>query len=129
MRIDQELPMDSQLRIDVARLEAALQELPDEMNAVLRHFDGKRTLRAAIDLSPIDDLATVSVVRQLMADGILRPGSRAASLHAGPAPEIHGEPPHIVQFTPLRGLRRERLRREAELAQVKVAAGEPVRLY
>ena len=62
-RIAQELPMDSRLSVDVAQLEAKLQHLPDEVNAVLRHFDGARSLRATIDLSPVDDLAPAT--RQL----------------------------------------------------------------
>ena len=134
-RIAQELPMDSRLSVDVAQLEAKLQHLPDEVNAVLRHFDGARSLRAAIDLSPVDDLATLGVVRQLMGDGILRQGSRPASLQARPAASVPPAPaarpaaPRIVQFAPLRGTRRERLRREAEQARAKLAAGEPLRLH
>ena len=124
--------MDSQFRVDVVRLEAKLQDLPDEMNAVLRNFDGSRTLRSAIDRSPVDDLATVGIVQNLIAEGILRPGSRPSSLHAPPAAMRSAEEaatPRIVQFAPVRGLRRERLRREMEQAQTALAAGEPLRLH
>jgi CheY-like chemotaxis protein len=134
-RVAQALPMDTQLTVDVARLEARLADLPDEINEVLRIFDGGRALRAALDLSPSDDLTTVGVVQQLIADGILRPASRPASLQhwvsAPPPGSTPAEPaaPRIVHFPPLRGMRRERLRREAEQARAKLASGEPVRLH
>jgi CheY-like chemotaxis protein/tetratricopeptide (TPR) repeat protein len=134
-RVAQALPMDTQLTVDVARLEARLADLPDEINAVLRIMDGGRALRAALDLSPSDDLSTVGVVQQLIADGILRPASRPASLqHWVSAPPPGSAPaapaaPRIVHFPPLRGMRRERLRREAEQARAKLASGEPVRLH
>jgi CheY-like chemotaxis protein/Flp pilus assembly protein TadD len=134
-RIAEELPMQTQLAVDVPRLAARLADLPDDVNGVLRQFDGARTLRSAIDLSPADDLATVAVVQQLIADGILRPGSSSASLHQWVAPSsldaqvADAVPPRIVEFAQARGLRRERLRREAEQVRAKIASGEPVRLH
>jgi len=135
VRVARALPMDTQLAVDVARLEARLANLPDEVNAVLRIFDGGRALRTALDRSPSDDLSTVGVVQQLIAEGILRPESRPASLQhwvsAPPPGSTPAEPatPRIVLFPPLRGMRRERLRREAEQARAKLASGEPVRLH
>jgi len=135
VRVARALPMDTQLAVDVARLEARLANLPDEVNAVLRIFDGGRALRTALDRSPSDDLSTVGVVQQLIAEGILRPESRPASLQhwvsAPPPGSTPAEPatPRIVLFPPLRGMRRERLRREAEQARAKLASGEAVRLH
>jgi CheY-like chemotaxis protein len=134
-RIAEELPMHTQLAIDVPRLAARLADLPDDVNGVLRQFDGARTLRSAIDLSPTDDLATLGVVQQLIADGILRPGSSSASLHqwvASSSPDAQvadAVPPRIIEFAQARGVRRERLRREAEQVRGKIASGEPVRLH
>jgi tetratricopeptide (TPR) repeat protein len=134
-RIGQTLAMDTQLGVDVACLAARLAELPDDVNGVLRLFDGARPLRAAIDLSASDDLATLGVVQQLIRDGILRPAARPASLqHRVSAPVAAAKAaelvePRIVQFSPVRGVRRERLRREAEQARAKLAAGEPLRLH
>ena len=71
-RIGQKLPMDAQLAVDVEKLAEHLADLPDEVNAVLRHFDGTRSLRAAIDLAPLDDLATLELVQRLLGNGILR---------------------------------------------------------
>ena len=134
-RMAQELPLETQLGVDVARLETVLGDIPDELNGVLRHFDGVRTLRAAMDLSPVDDVATMEAVQRLVRDGILRPASRAPSLEAWvsspPSAAVAAEPavPRIVNFPAIRGMRRERLRREAEEARMKIASGEPVRLH
>ena len=130
-RIARTLAMETPLRLDVEQLEARLADLPDEMNDVLRHFDGSRTLRAAIDRSPADDLAAIAVVHQLVKEGILRrPSTPAAESWGSPAqPPADAIRPRIVQFPPLRGMRRERLRREVEQVRVKIAAGEPVRLH
>src|SRR5439155_22506050 len=70
-RMAQETPLESQLAVDVVRLEARLADLPDDLNGVLRSFGGVRMLRAAIDLSPTDDLSTVSPVARLMRVGLL----------------------------------------------------------
>ena len=134
-RMAQDLPLETQLTVDVARLEAVLADLPDELNGVLRQFDGARSLRAVLELSPLDDLATMEAVQRLARDGILRRASLASPSQewisappqplAAPAAAV----PRIVNFPALRGARRERLRREAEQARAKIASGEPVRLH
>lgn len=187
VRSAESLPMGSHLRVDLDALAAKLRDLPDEVNGVLRCFDGQRTLRQAMDLSPFDDLATLSMVQRLMGDGILRAAdgeaaerrptlqqwlsdpppiregpaedaaadlalahagseeieeAHAAAIGQGPAPGVASPPaapelprqqaaqgpPGLVHFPPLRGVRRERLRREAEEARARILRGEPVRL-
>ena len=152
-RASEELPMTSVLAVDYPRLAEDLADLPDEVNGVVRSFDGRRTLREAIDRSPVDDLNTLLVVRRLIAAGILRAvESKATALRpsldqwlSDPPPveellpeELVTEPPapqeaarpalSLVRFPPLRGVRRERLRREAEEARVRIAEGAAVRL-
>src|SRR3989454_2488842 len=131
-RMVQETPLEAQLAVDVVRLEARLSDLPDDLNGVLRSFDGVRTLRAAIDLSPMDDLATMAAVERLLREGILRSVSRPASLQqwvSAPPLPVAAEPavPRIVNFPPMRGMRRERLRREMGEAPARSATGEPGR--
>jgi hypothetical protein len=165
-RAAESLPMTARLSVDFEQLAAHLAELPDEVNGVLRNFDGKRTLREAIDLSPVDDLGTLLVVERLMGDGILRAGEQRTSPaaprpsletwlsvpppHGAPPPPAEDEaltlaqeaadaeevvqapaaaPPQIIHFPPVRGLRRERLRREAEQARAKILSGAPLRLH
>ena len=49
-----ELPMTAQLAVDYAVLAEKLADLPDEVNGVIRCFDGKRTLRESLDQSPAE---------------------------------------------------------------------------
>ena len=237
-RLEERLPLATRLQLDVAQLSARLGELPDEVNGVVRCFDGKRSLREAVDLSPLDDLSTLAVVGRLLDEGVLRrldaparpppskpslqqwlggaqPGGvqqrpdapaelrarvaietapavdqeeedaaaaaalaqgmaaaeqaelqqrreqeeraaaqlarraaeaaaakeqaqreeegRAARLQAqreasAAAQQASVKPLDLVRFPPLRGVRRERLRRETEEARARALAGEPVRL-
>jgi DNA-binding response OmpR family regulator len=167
-QLAQVLPLSTRLTVDFAALAAHLAELPDEVNGVVRAFNGKRTLREAIDLSPLDDLNTAAVVQRLMGDGILKRSdgqahaplkkpllqqwlSKPPQASADPPPLAEEVPPEtdqdaaalaqppaegpkpskpldIVRFPPLRGVRRERLRREAEAARARIAEGQPVRL-
>ena len=178
-----ELPMTTQLAIDYGVLAEALADLPDEVNGVIRCFDGKRTLRESLDQSPSDDLSTLAVVRKLLGDGILKaveskkqalPGKpslnqwlaadatpappksldearaaaalvremaqaesvalqrarekdEAAAVAVRPLP-APVKPVAVVHFPPLRGVRRERLRREAEEARARIGEGKPLRL-
>ncbi len=71
-RAAETLPLDTQLAVEVAVLAQKLAELPDEVNGVLKLFDGKRSLGEALDSSPLDDLSTLAVVQRLMVDGVLR---------------------------------------------------------
>lgn len=176
-----ELPMTSAFAVDYTVLGEKLAGLPDQVNDVVRCFDGKRTLRESLDLSPVDDVETLAVVRRLLADGILKAveskkhavsldqwlageatpappvsleqaraaaalasemaaaesvelqrarekeEAAAAAVAARPAPEPV-EPVQVIHFPPLRGVRRERLRREAEEARARIGEGKPVRL-
>ena len=129
-RVAQELPMTAMLEVDYGRLLGKLATLPDEMSGVVRGFDGKRTLREAIDLSPLDDLATIAVVQRLRGEGILTlaPGL-AQPLVRRAAPSLPPPPPlDLIRYSPLRGARRARLRREADEMRSRIAEGKPVRL-
>lgn len=135
-RAAEELAATAIIAVDYAQLAEQLGELPDEVNGVLRSFDGKRTLREATDLSPLDDLGTIEVVRRLLSAGIVRVvearAERKPTLHkwlsAPPPPARTNGRLELVHFPPVRGVRRERLRREAEQARARVEEGQPVRL-
>jgi tetratricopeptide (TPR) repeat protein len=134
-RAAEKLPPEAILAVDFAALAARLAELPDEVNGVLRAFDSKRSLQEALELSPLDDLSTLAIVQRLLGDGILRrtegmPAAKKPSLEQwlGGAARPPPPPPDLVHFPPLRGARRERLRREVEEARGHIARGEAVRL-
>ena len=204
-RLVEALPVSTVLGVDFPALASQLAEMPDELNGVLRLFDGRRTLREVILGSPLDDLSTMGAVQRLLANGVLvtgaaagtqrprpslqqwlgsdppparaseeavlprdpaggktqglevvhtppsgQPGTRAAArskIDAGPSESASEQRPAprtspagppaatrvagriaLVRYPPLRGTRRERLRREAEEARQSMSAGKPVRL-
>ena len=76
-------PLDQPRVIDFQALGARLGELPDAVNAVLRRFDGERTIGTVVDESLLGDLTTLRVVAKLDRMGILRtPEAAARALNA-----------------------------------------------
>lgn len=72
-RLAEQLPSSSVVfAVDAPVLLQRLSEVPDELNPVLRLFDGERSLMAVIDESPFDDLSTLSVISKLYFEGVLR---------------------------------------------------------
>lgn len=72
-RLAEQLPSSgSVFTVDPDVFLERLAEIPDELNPVLRLFDGQRTLMAVIDESPFDDLSTLTVVSKLYFEGVLR---------------------------------------------------------
>ena len=57
--------------VDSQELLARLSEIPDELNGILRLFDGKRTLMQVVDASPFEDLSTLSTISKLYFEGLL----------------------------------------------------------
>ena len=94
-QIAEQLPMSTELTLDFGALAARLGDLPDEVNGVVRCFDGKRTLREALDLSPMDDLSTLAVVQRLMGDGILK-ASEAARKRRPSLQQWLSDPPPVA---------------------------------
>jgi DNA-binding response OmpR family regulator len=73
-RLSEQLPsLDVVFDVDEATLLERLTEIPDELNAILRLLDGRRSLIDLIDESPFDDLSTLSVVSKLYFEGLLVP--------------------------------------------------------
>ena len=71
-RLQEQLPgLHSVLEVNHAELAMRLGEIPDELNAVLRAFDGQRDLIQVIDASGGDDLITLTHISKLFFDGFL----------------------------------------------------------
>ncbi|MGH7434723.1 MAG: DUF4388 domain-containing protein, partial [Polyangiaceae bacterium] len=64
-------PLTTVFEIDDQQLLERLNEIPDELNGILRLFDGKRTLSEVIDDSPFEDLSTLSTITKLFFEGLL----------------------------------------------------------
>ena len=96
-------PLGTVFDIDHAQLLERLHEIPDELNGILRLFDGMRTVTEVIDDSPFDDLSTLSTITKLFFEGLLV-GGTSSSLQpaASEAPgsrvsvESDGTPPRLT---------------------------------
>ena len=100
-RIVEQLPsLDRVFEIDYALLADRLAEIPDDVNALLKLFDGRRALEQVIEAADYDDLAAAGVVSKLYFEGIIRevigpPAGFSALAIAPPpaAPRAEGPPP------------------------------------
>lgn len=64
-------PIDSRFQIDYEELAERLAELPDELNGIVRLFDGRRTLMEVIDASDFGDLEGLEVISKLFFEGLI----------------------------------------------------------
>ena len=71
-RAGERLPPSDVFAVDYPMLLQRLSDLPDEVNAVLRLFDGQRTVQQILESSAIDDLSTLAVIERLLGEGVLR---------------------------------------------------------
>ncbi|MCL2779277.1 MAG: response regulator [Polyangiaceae bacterium] len=69
--IEQMPPLSMTFEIDDENLMDRLSEIPDELDGILRLFDGRRTLMEIIDESPFDDLSTLTTLSKLYFEGLL----------------------------------------------------------
>ena len=71
-------PLSTIFEIDHQQLLERLNEIPDELNGILRLFDGKRTLMQVVDQSPFEDLSTLSTITKLYFEELLVPKAEEA---------------------------------------------------
>ncbi len=89
-RLLEQLPgLDTVLEVDYRELAERLSEIPDEVNSVLKLFDGRRTLMQVIDHSEYDDLEALNIVSKLYFEGLVYDVSQAKAEPAE-APSLEG---------------------------------------
>jgi len=72
-RLAEQMPaLDRVLEVDGEMLSRRLAEIPDDVNATLRLFDGQRSLQQVIEDSGRDDLGAAATISRLYFEGILR---------------------------------------------------------
>jgi CheY-like chemotaxis protein len=91
-------PLSTVFEVDASQLAARLNEIPDELNGILRLFDGRRSLLEVVDLSPFDDLSTLSTISKLFFEGLLvfAEASDVVPSDAEEAPRSSGPRPSLV---------------------------------
>jgi TolA-binding protein len=71
-RVREQLPpLDAIYEVSYRALTERLAEIPDEVNNVLRLFDGHRTLLRVAEDAPFDDLTSLNVIAKLFVEGLL----------------------------------------------------------
>ncbi len=75
-------PLATVFEIDHEELLDRLNEIPDELNGILRLFDSARALSDVVDDSPFEDLSTLSTISKLYFEGLLVPRPDAPSEEA-----------------------------------------------
>ena len=84
-------PLSTLFEIDHKQLLERLNEIPDELNGILRLFDGKRTLSDVVDDSPFEDLSTLSTITKLYFEGLLVPRSEEEPHESESVPSLADE--------------------------------------
>src|SRR5262249_29274591 len=84
-RAAEALPLSTVLGVDFPALASQLAEMPDELNGVLRLFDGRRTWGEVVPGPPVDDLSTMGAVQRLLANGVLVTGAAAGAQRPKPS--------------------------------------------
>ena len=80
-------PLDRAYEIDFRLLSDRLAEIPDDVNGVLRLFDGRRTLAQVLAEADRQGLGAVEIVAKLWSEEIIRPALHPAPASAHSAPE------------------------------------------
>jgi DNA-binding response OmpR family regulator len=81
-------PLETVFEVDYKELSERLAEIPDEINSILRLFDGKRTLLHVVDDCEFGDLEALNVISKLYFEGLIydrtvrEPGAATESVPA-----------------------------------------------
>ncbi len=70
--LEQLPPVETVFEINYRQLADRLSEIPDEVNGLLRLFDGKRSLSRVVDDSDFEDLAALGIISKLYFEGLIR---------------------------------------------------------
>jgi CheY-like chemotaxis protein len=95
--LEQLPPLETIFEVDYKSLAERLAEIPDEVNGILRLFDGRRTLMQVVDDCDFADLASLSVISRLYFEGLIYESRRTGVV------EAEGESGHAVREQPYEG--------------------------
>ncbi|NTX66000.1 response regulator [Myxococcus sp. CA051A] len=90
--LEQLPPLETVFEIDYHQLADRLSEIPDEVNGLLRLFDGKRALSRVVEDSDFEDLAALGIISKLYFEGLIR------ELGNAPLEPVQSTKPGIEQW-------------------------------
>ncbi|MBI1944481.1 MAG: DUF4388 domain-containing protein [Deltaproteobacteria bacterium] len=85
--LEQLPPLDRVFEIDYGELVDRLAEIPDEINGILRLFDGRRTLIEVVDESDFGDLEALEIASKLFFEGLIYDVTDRPPEESEPAPQ------------------------------------------
>lgn len=71
--LERSLPLDARLGVDFGRLSTWLANMPDEVNRIVRLFDGHRSVEDVVADSPCNETLTLEVATRLYLMGVIGP--------------------------------------------------------
>ena len=86
-------PLETVFEVDYRELAERLAEIPDEINGILRLFDGRRTLMQVVDDCDFADLEALNVISKLYFEGLIydaSTGARAVGGGRSEQPDLEG---------------------------------------
>jgi hypothetical protein len=84
--VEQLPPLDRAYHIDFRLLSDRLAEIPDDVNGILKLFDGHRTLAQVLEATDFGGLAAAKALAKLWSEQIIRAAPAPASTAAPPGP-------------------------------------------
>src|SRR4051812_14638350 len=84
-------PLETVFEVDYRELAERLAEIPDEINGILRLFDGRRSLMNVVDDCEFSDLEALNVISKLYFEGLIYDASTGGPVtDEEEAPELEG---------------------------------------
>ncbi|MFT3708733.1 MAG: response regulator [Archangium sp.] len=77
--LQRSLPLNAHLTLDFARLAAAFKSMPDEVNRIVRLFDGFRDVERVLIDSELNETLTLEVATRLYLMGVLVPAKESVA--------------------------------------------------
>jgi len=104
-RLLEQMPhLESVFEVNDEELLRRLAELPDEINKVLKHFDGKRSVLQIIDRCDQDDLETLTVLSKLYFEGLIFDTGRRVDGNASASNGADSDPSALAGIATSSGL-------------------------
>ncbi|MCK9523990.1 MAG: DUF4388 domain-containing protein, partial [Proteobacteria bacterium] len=102
-RMQEQLPpLTSVFDVNEEYIAERLGEIPDEINALLRLFDARRSLMEVVDLSPLGDLEALGIISKLYFEGLIGDITDLSLEDAVLHPEgSHASGPALEDFPPM----------------------------
>ena len=90
-RVTQQLPpLETIFEVDYRLLAERLADIPDEVNAILRLFDGVRTAMQVIDDCGLSDLDALTIIGKLTSEGLIRTVTAQPGDAGDSGPDLQG---------------------------------------